>query len=256
MIRFLQQDNRVVKAFFVVIIGLASVSMVVYLIPGLTGQSGASGDTYATVYPHWYSRFTGSGEPVTQQRVEQLARQQLQQQRYPDSPMILNLFEQRIGQQLVQQQVLLVEAERLGINATDEDVRKYLQTGPAGQVLYPNGKFIGQEQYANLIATRFNLSVPAFENDVRHDIILRRLQALITAGVTVSDKEVTDAYRKDNIKIKFDYAVISSDDIRKTINPSDSDLQTFCPKNAARSASAVPEARKISYLAFTPEQLN
>jgi peptidyl-prolyl cis-trans isomerase D len=255
MIRFLQQDNRIVKAFFVVIIGLASVSMVVYLIPGLTGQGTTSADTYAMVYPHWYSRFTGSGQPVTQQRVEQLARQQLQQQRYPDSPMILNIFEQRIGQQLVQQQVLLVEAERLGINATEDDVRKYLQTGQAGQVLFPNGKFIGEDQYANMIATRFNLSVKDFEDDVRHDIILRRLQAMITAGVTVSDKEVTDAYRKDNIKIKFDYAVISSDDLRKGTNPPDSELQDFFSKNKARYASAVPEERKITYFAFTPEQL-
>ncbi len=36
MMRFLQKDNRVVKAFFIVIIGAATVSMVVYLIPGLT----------------------------------------------------------------------------------------------------------------------------------------------------------------------------------------------------------------------------
>ena len=43
MIRFLQQDNRVVKALFVVIIAAASVSMVVYLIPGLTGQSAVCG---------------------------------------------------------------------------------------------------------------------------------------------------------------------------------------------------------------------
>ena len=54
---------------------------------------------------------------------------------------------------------------------------------------------------------------------------MRRLQSLITAGVTVSDQEVRDAYRKENIKIKFDYAVISADDLRKTINPSDSDLR-------------------------------
>jgi len=255
MIRFLQQDNRVVKAFFVVVIGLASVSMVVYLIPGLTGQGSVSADTYAVVYPHWYSRFTGSGEPVQQQRVEQLARQQLQQQRYPDNPMILNLFEQRIGQQLVQQQVLLVEAEKLGIRATEDDVMQYLQTGQAGQVLFPGGKFIGKDQYASLIATRFNLSVPDFENDVRHDIILRRLQALITAGVTVSDKEVSDSYRKENIKVKFDYAVLSSDDLRKTINPSDGDLEAFFKKNGARYASAVPEERKITYFAFTPDQL-
>ena len=249
MIRFLQQkDNRITKAIFVVIIGVVSVGMVVYLIPGLTGMGAASTDTYAVVYPHWYSRYTASGEPVTQQRVEQLARQQLQQQRYPDSPMILNLFEQRVGQQLVQQQVLLVEARRLGINATEDDVRKYLQTGQAGQVLYPNGVFIGPEQYASLIASRFNLSVNDFEDDVRHDIILRRLQALITAGVTVSDKEVTDSYRKDNIKIKFDYAVISSDDLRKGINPPDNQLEDFFKKNAARYASAVPEQARSRHI--------
>ena len=71
---------------------------------------------------------------------------------------------------------------------------------------------------------------------------------MITAGVTVSDKEVREQYRKQNIKIKFDYAVISSDDLEKTINPSDSDLEAFFKKNAARYATAVPEERKITLL--------
>ena len=38
----------------------------------------------------------------------------------------------------------------------------------------------------------------------------------------------------------------------KTINPSDSDLEAFFKKNAARYAKAVPEERKITYFAFTP----
>ena len=69
MIRFLQQDNRVVKALFVVIIAAASVSMVVYLIPGLTGQGAVSAGTYAVVYPHWYSQFLSSGEAISQEKV-------------------------------------------------------------------------------------------------------------------------------------------------------------------------------------------
>jgi peptidyl-prolyl cis-trans isomerase D len=255
MIRFLQKDSRVVKAFFVVIIGMASISMVVYLIPGLTGVGAASADTYAVVYPHWYSKLLSSGASVSQQKVEKMARAQLAQQRYPDNPMILGLFEQRVGQQLVQQQILLVEAQKLGIRATTDDVRKYLQTGQAGEVLFPGGKFIGEDRYADLVATRFNMSVPEFEEDVRADIVIRRLQALITAGVTVGDKEVRDDYRKGAIKIKFDYAVISSDDLRKGINPSDGDLEAFFKKNAARYASAVPEERKITYFAFTPNDL-
>jgi peptidyl-prolyl cis-trans isomerase D len=73
--------------------------------------------------------------------------------------------------------------------------------------------------------------------------------------VTVSDQEVRDDYRKGAIKIKFDYAVISADDIRKGINPSDGDLESFFNKNKARYASAVPEQRKITYVAFTPNDL-
>jgi len=255
MIRFLQRDNRLTKALFVVIIAAASVSMVVYLIPGLTGQSTTSGDTYAVIYPHWYSRFLASGETVSQQQVALRAQRQMQQQRYPNDPMIEGLFEQRVGQQMVQQQVLLIEAGKLGIHADSSDVRQYLHSGSAGQVLFPNGQFIGEDNYAHLIADRFNLSVAEFEEDVKTQIVVQRLESLITAGVTVGDTEVRNAYRKQNIKVKFDYAVISSDDLRKTINPTDAELTAFFQKNAARYASAVPEERKITYFAFTPNEL-
>jgi peptidyl-prolyl cis-trans isomerase D len=257
MIRFLQQKNsRVVKAFFIVIIAAASVGMVLYLIPGLSSSQGAaSADTYAVIYPHWYSRFLSSGEPVSQQRVEQMARRQLQQQRYPDSPVILGLIEQRVGQQLVQKQILLAEAEKLGIRATDDDVIQFLHKGQFGEFLFPNGQFIGTDRYTTFIANQFNMPVAEFEQEMKQDIVIRRLGALITAGVTVGDQEVRDTYRKDNVKIKFDYAVIASDDVRKTINPSDGELSAFFQKNAARYASAVPEERKITYFAFTPNEL-
>ena len=257
MIRFLQRDNRLTKALFVVIIAAASVSMVVYLIPGLTGQGSSSADTYAVIYPHWYSRFLSSGEAVSEQRVQQIARQQVQQRnpQYADNPMILNFFAQQVGQQLVQQQILLAEADRLGISATSQDVAKYLHTGPTGDAIFPGGKFIGDQQYAALVSSRLNMSVSDFEDNIKRDIILRRLESLITAGVSVSEQEVRENYRKENIRIKFDYAVISSDDVRKQINPSDADLEAFFKKSASRYATAVPEERKITYFAFTPNEL-
>jgi peptidyl-prolyl cis-trans isomerase D len=258
MIRFLQsKDNRLVKALFVVIIAAASVSMVVYLIPGLTAGGGISANTYAVIYPHWYSRFFASGETISQEKVSQQARQQLQQRnpQYASNPMIVNLFEQQVGQQLVQQQILLAEAEKLGITANSDDVNNFLHQGQAGQVLFPNGKFIGQDQYTSLIATRFDMSVPDFEESVRHDITIQRLRAYVTAGVTVGEKEAREQYIKEGTKIKFQYAVISSDDIRKSIDPTDAELETFFKKNASRYANAVPEQRTIEYFAFTPNDV-
>jgi peptidyl-prolyl cis-trans isomerase D len=231
--------------------------MVVYLIPGLTGQGAVSAGTYAVVYPHWYSKFFASGEAISQDKVSTQARQQLQQRnpQYASNPMIVSLFEQQVGQQLVQQQILLAEAAKLGISANNNDVVQFLHEGQAGQVLFPNGKFIGSDQYAALISSRFDMSVADFEESVRHDITIQRLRAYVTAGLTVSEKEARDQYLKGGTKIKFDYAVISGDDIRKSINPTDADLEAFFKKNAARYANAVPEERTISYFSFTPNDV-
>ena len=258
MIRFLQQsNNRLVKALFIVIVAAAAVSMVVYLIPGLGSAGVTPADAFAEIYPHWDNKLFRSGEAVSLQRVRQVAAQQLAQRypQYADNPMMLNFMTQQVGQGLIQQQMLLIEARRLGITAVDADVRRILQTGPNAEVLFPGGKFIGNEAYTNLVAQNRHQTVADFEADLKRGIILQRLQAFITAGVSVSDQEVRDAYRKANVKIKFDYAVISTEDVRKSINPSDADLEAFFKKNAARYANAVPEQRAITFFAFTPQQL-
>jgi peptidyl-prolyl cis-trans isomerase D len=254
MIRFLQsKDNRFVKAVFIVIIGAAVITMVITLIPGIFQNAATTTDTYATVYPHWYSRFTFTGEQVSMARVQEVAQQQLQRQKLPD--FALPYMVQRVGQQLILQKLLLAEASKLGIEANDQDVRNFLHTGQYGQLLFPNGKFIGEDKYKQFISSQFNMTTAEFEKELREGITINRLRSFITAGVTVNDSEIRDQYRKQNIKIKFDYAVISSDDLRKQINPSDSDLQAFFLKNSARYANAVPEERKLSYFAFTASQL-
>jgi peptidyl-prolyl cis-trans isomerase D len=106
-----------------------------------------------------------------------------------------------------------------------------------------------------MIASRFDMSVDDFEESVRHDITIQRLRAYVTAGLTVSPKEAREQYLKNGTKIKFEYAVISTDDLRKSINPSDADLEAFFKKNQSRYANAVPEERTISYFAFTPNDV-
>ena len=257
MIRFLQRENRLTKAFFVFIIAADSVGMVVYLIPGLTGMGASTANTYAVIYPHWYSRVFSSGETISQEQVSQKARQQIQRQnpQYADNPMIVRYMEQQAGQQMVQQRVLAMEAEKLGIQATDDDVRHFLHQGQFGEILYPKGQPISEDRYVDIVAQQFNMSITDFQEEIRQEILLRRLQALITAGVTVSDQEARESYRKEHIKIKFDYAVVESEKLRETINPSDPDLEAFFRKNAARYATAAPEQRRITYFAVNHDQL-
>ena len=242
------------KIIFAVIIGLASITMVITLVPGIF-DSGVTNDTsvFAVVHePGFLGRF-GSGTPIKMTEVNQLAARQLQQQHLPD--FLLPYMSQRAGQVLVQRAILKNEADRLHLQVSDDDLRNELQTGPFAQYLFPNGKYIGDDAYMNFVQSAFQTSRSEFETQVKSDMELSRLQALITGGATVSDQAVREAYLADGTKVKFDYAVLSSDDLAKTINPTDAQLQAFFKENAARYATAVPETRKLEYVAFDVSNL-
>lgn len=254
MIRFLQQDTRVMKVIFWVIIVVACAAMVIFLVPGLfNGQTSVS-DTYATInHGGFFGRFLPAEETISTADVQNLAERALQRQGLPDQ--LLPYMMPRVAEGLIQQRLELREAKKLGITASDDDVRRFLHSGQWGMVLFPNGKYIGDAQYAEFVSQQFQMTRDKFENEIKKEIIEGRLRSLVTGGVTVSDNEVQAAYVAQATKIKFDYAVIDTDTLRSQINPTDAELQAYFKQNAARYAQAIPEARKIQYVAFTAANL-
>jgi peptidyl-prolyl cis-trans isomerase D len=249
MIRFLQKDNRVVKIIFIVIIAVAVVTMVITLVPGIFADENTSTDTYATVHSGGLmGRYFGTSTTITTPEVQQVAERMLQQKKYPE--MVLPYLMPQAAQALIQREVLLQEANRLGLQVGDGDLRRALQTGPFAQMLFPNGQFIGEDGYANFVQNYFRTSIQDFESQIKKELEINRLEAMVTGGVTVSDQDVRDAYRQQATKIKFDYAVINSEDLRKQINPTDAELQAFFKQSAARYKDAIPETRKLTYIAL------
>jgi peptidyl-prolyl cis-trans isomerase D len=249
MIRFLQKDNRVVKIIFIVIIAVAVVTMVITLVPGIFADTDTSTDTYATVHSGGLmGRYFGTSTTITTPEVQQVAERILQQKKYPD--MVLPYLMPQAAQALIQREVLLQEANRLGLQVGDADLRRAMQTGPFSQALFPNGQFIGEDGYANFVSNYFHTSIQDFETQVKKELEINRLEAMVTGGVTVSNQDVRDSYRQQATKIKFDYAVINAEDLRKQINPTDAELQAFFKQNAARYKDAIPETRKLTYIAL------
>jgi len=257
MIRFLQQDTKFTKIFFGVIIGAAVVSMVVYLIPGLmdAGTSDSTG-VYATVHaPGLMGRIFGETTEVKTTEVARVAQRQLQQQKYPD--FLLPYMMSRAGQTLIQQAIMQQEADRLHLQVSDADLIQELKTGEFAPYLFPNGQYVGDAGYINFLQEAFGseISRSEFESEIKKQMEMRRLIALVTGGATVSDAAVKDAYRIQGTKVKFDYAVVSSEDLKKTINPSDAELEKWFKDNATKYANAIPETRKIEYVAFDASKL-
>jgi peptidyl-prolyl cis-trans isomerase D len=193
MIRLFQQDTRLMKWLFAIIIGFAAVTMVITLVPGIFDNAGSTNDAtnFATVKePGFFGRTFGEATPIKTTEVNQLAARQLQQQHLPEQ--LMPYLVPRAGQILVQRAILKREADRMNLQVSDEDLRRELQTGPFAQYLFPNGKYIGDDAYINFVSTAFGnqLSRAEFESQVKSDMELNRLQALITGGVTVSDAAV------------------------------------------------------------------
>ena len=254
MIRFLQKDNRFVKAVFFIIITVACVTMVITLVPGIFDTQSSSGNVYATIgYGGPLGRFLPAQDTITMTEVQQTAARMMQQQGLPDS--MMSFVIPQVGQGLIQQHVEMMEAHKLGLHANDDDVRHFLHTGMWGQVLFPNGKYIGDQAYAELISEHFNMTREKFESEVKNAIVEDQLRSLVSGAVTVSPEQVKQYYLQQGLKINFQYAVLDSNALRQTINPTDAQLQAYFKQNAGRYAKAIPETRSIQYISFQDSQI-
>jgi peptidyl-prolyl cis-trans isomerase D len=243
MIRFLQTSGQTTKIILGGVLLIICASMVITLIPG-----GLGGDVFGGG-PGKGIVAKVNGADVTADEVRLAARQMLQQQMPQGSPnmaMLLPFFAQRAAEQLITKQALLDEAQRMGFHASPEEVRDELQHGRYGATFFPGGSFIGQDEYDQMLQ-RANLTAAKFEEDVKNDLILTKLQAFINGSATVTEADIREQFAKQNSKVKFDYAVLKQEDIKKGLHPGDEELKAFYESHKAQYANSVPEKRKVKY---------
>ena len=242
MIRFLQTEGPFKKFVLGGLLLLICAAMVIAFVPGglgseLTGTPGKG--VVAKV----------GGNDISADDVRATARQMLQQQAPQagaQASMLLPFFTQRAAEQLITRQALIVEAGRMGLRVTPAEVRDELQHGRYAATFFPGGNFIGQQEYEDLLQ-RYNLTTTKFEQSVGDDILLTKLQALISSSTGVSDDQIHDEFVKQNTKVKFDYAYLKQDDLRKGLHPTDEELKAYYESHKASYANSIPEKRKVKY---------
>ena len=245
MIRFLQTEGPVKKIVLSGLLLLICAAMVIAFVPGI-------GSNDALSKPGVVAKV--SGEDITVQEVKEAAQQMAQQQAAQygaNAQMLLPFLTQqatpRAAEQLINRQALLVEAQNMGFKATPQEVRDELQHGYYAQTFFPGGNFIGEAEYENMLQ-QHNMTPAIFEGDVGKQIQIHKLQALITGSASVSDAAIRQEFAKENTKVKFDYAVLKEDDIKKGLHPTAEELKAFYDTHQKNYANSVPEKRKIKYV--------
>jgi len=247
MIRFLQKSGQTTKYVLGGLLLIICASMVITLIPG-----GLGGDVFTST-PGRGIVAKVDGSDITTDEVRTTARQMAQQdaQRYGEMasklmPFLIQQETMRAVDQMINRQALLSEAGRMGLHVTPAEIKDELQHGRYAATFFPGGNFIGQTEYEDMLQ-RANLTPTKFEEAVGNDIMLSKLQALISGSANVSEAEIHDLFIKQNSKVKFDYAILKQDDLRKGLHPTDEELKAFYESHKQTYANSVPEKRKVKY---------
>src|SRR5215831_20012069 len=224
MIRFLQQSGQTTKYILGGLLLIICASMVITLIPG-----GLGGDILGSGPGKGFVAKV-DGTEISADEVRLTARQMLQQQMPQGSSanmsMLLPFFSQRAAEQLITRQALISQAKRMGLRVSPEDVKEELQHGRYAGTFFPGGNFIGQQEYEEMLQ-RANLTPAKFEEEVGKDILLTKLQAFISGSANVTESDLHDQFVKQNSKVKFDYAILKQDDIKKGLHPADAELKAY-----------------------------
>ncbi|MFL6203657.1 MAG: peptidylprolyl isomerase [Thermoanaerobaculia bacterium] len=179
-----------------------------------------------------------------------------------------NLYKQAYGDQLtpelekqmrlpiqavdraVNQKILLGEARRLGLTVTDTELRDRILKEPAFQD--EQGNFVGKERYEQVLQAN-QLTTASFEDEVRQELLLKKLTDALSATLYVSDAEIERAYREQVEKAKIRYVQLPRSRFAQEIQVQPAELNAYF--EAHKQELRLPEQRDIAYLLVSGQLL-
>jgi peptidyl-prolyl cis-trans isomerase D len=130
---------------------------------------------------------------------------------------------------VVNRTLLIQEARRRGLRVTDAEITKLILASPSFQ---ENGKF-SKDVYQDAAAQQFG-STRQYEENLRSELLLQRLDGAFEATVKVPESEVHQAWVRNSDRADLTYVIFPTADGRAEVKATDAEVQAFAAKEAAR----------------------
>jgi peptidyl-prolyl cis-trans isomerase D len=210
---------------------MVAISMLAYLVPNYGTGSSSADMVLAEV----------GSEVITITDAQKVVQGAMRNRQLP--PEILPNYVPQMVDQMITERAMAYEAERLGFQVSDADVADTIrQLVPS---LYQDGKFVGRDAYANMLAGQ-SLTIEQFENDLRRQVLITRLRDVALEGQVVNPLEIEQSFRKKNAKIKIEYVKLTADKYKGESQPSADDMQAYYKANLPRYQ--VPQKLSLTIL--------
>jgi peptidyl-prolyl cis-trans isomerase D len=196
-----------------------SAFMLLYLVPQGDRNSGSSDLVVAQL----------GKDSITEAEVRRSI-QNLTKGRQIPAEVLPNYVPEMINQ-LITEHALAYEAERLGLQVTDQDVADALRQNYAG--LFPDGKFVGKDIYAAMLAQE-GTDIETFENNMKRDMLIARLRQVALEGTIVTPLEIETEYRKKNDLLEIRFVKVPLDKYKKESEPTEDQVAAYYKANTAQ----------------------
>lgn len=206
-----------------------------------------------------------NGEEITYQEYEKVLQQQLETMRQQNGnkdvdDATLEQIKEQVWNSLVHQTLTKQEIARLGIKVSDNEILDFIYNRPEQLPEAIKRNFIDSTGVFNTDfyqqalgmktkeATQFWNQVELYMREV---LLSEKLQTYITASVIVSEEDVLQKYKDDNIKASFRYAFLDINSVTDTTAfvVSEDEMKSYF--NEHKDEFKQEEAVKFRYVVFS-----
>jgi peptidyl-prolyl cis-trans isomerase D len=163
---------------------------------------------------------------------------QLLKDRFNDDLLRSLRVSDQVIERLVTDRLMAQRAAAEGIAVSDEELADEIVKIPAFQT---DGRF-ARDQYQRVLA-RVGLTPTGFEQDLRAQLLQRKLQGVITDGVKVSEAELRQYWEGRQARVRAAYLVVSPDAFVPTVEATDADVEAYYTGHPAEFTR--PERRRV-----------
>ncbi len=185
--------------------------------------------------------------------------QQRQQTGEDPDENVVNMIRDQVWDQLVTQILAEQEIKRLGITVTNQEILNWVYNSPQTlpepikrNFIDSTGQF-NMSVYQQALATK-TPEIQKFwaqvEEYLKQTLLSQKLQSVITGTVRVTEYEVLQKFKDENIKASFDFVFMDINSVQDNqVNITDGDLKTYY--DAHKDQFKRDEAAKIKYIVFS-----
>jgi peptidyl-prolyl cis-trans isomerase D len=238
MFDLFRNREKTKKYFMGGILLMVSASMLLYLVPNYNTGTGVNDLIVAKI----------GNEEITEQDARRAIQQQTKGRQIP-AEVIPNYVPQMIDE-MITDRAMEYEAHKLGFQVSDQELADAIRASFPN--LFPDGKFVGSDAYAGLLAQQ-GTTIPEFEADLKRQMLVMMLSKVAMEGSVVTPAEIEQEYHKKNDQIQLDYVKLSADKFKKESEPTPQEVEQNFKTNAARYKT--PEKRNLVILVADQAQI-